>query len=79
MPEPLGMSAVALAKRLDVPRTQIELLVKGETGLGVDTAMRLSTIFGTTIEFWIKLQRAHGPARACETVDLSGIAPLTED
>ena len=39
---PLGMSALALAKRLDVPRTRIERLVKGETALSVDTAMRLS-------------------------------------
>ena len=74
---PLGMSALALAKRLDVPRTRIERLVKGETALSVDTAMRLSKFFGTTAEFWIDLQRAHDLARARDTVDLSGITPLT--
>ena len=74
---PLGMSALALAKRLDVPRTRIERLVKGETALSVDTAMRLSQFFGTTAEFWIDLQRAHDLARARDTVDLSGITPLT--
>ena len=74
---PLGMSALALAKRLDVPRTRIERLVKGETALRVDTAMRLSKFFGTTAEFWIDLQRAHDLARARDTVDLSGITPLT--
>ena len=74
---PLGMSALALAKRLGVPRTRIERLVKGETALSVDTAMRLSKFFGTTAEFWIDLQRAHDLARARDTVDLSGITPLT--
>ena len=75
--EPLGMSAIALAKRLNVPRTRIEWLVKGETALSVDTAMRLSKFFGTTAEFWINLQRAHDLARARETVDLSCIIPLS--
>ena len=74
--EPLGMSAIALAKHLNVPRTRIERIVKGETALSVDTALRLSKCFGTTAEFWINLQRAHDLARARETVDLSGISPL---
>ena len=74
--EPLGMSAIALAGQLKVPRTRIERLVKGETGLSVDTAMRLAKFFGTTAEFWIDLQRAHDLARAHETVDLSDITPL---
>ncbi len=74
--EPLGMSAPALAKRLGVPRTRIERLVKGETSLSVDTAMRLSKFFGNTAEFWMNLQRACDLARARETLDLSGIEPL---
>ena len=74
--EPLGMSAIALAKRLNVPRTRIERLVKGETSLTVDTAMQLSRFFGNTPKFWMNLQRAHDVARARETVDLSGITPL---
>ena len=73
---PLGMSAITLAKRLNVPRTRIERVVKGETVLSVDTAMRLSKFFGTTAEYWINLQRAHDLARARETIDLSGITPL---
>ena len=74
--EPLGMSAIALAKRLNVPRTRIERLVRGETSLSVDTAMRLARFFGNTPEFWMNLQRAHDLARARETVDLTDITPL---
>ena len=74
--KPLDMSAIALAKRLKVPRTRIERLVKGETSLTVDTAMRLARFFGNTPEFWMNLQRAYDLARARETVDLTDITPL---
>ena len=74
--DPLGMSPIALAKRLHVPRTRIERLVKGETALTVDTAIRLATFFGTTPEYWMNLQRAWDLARARETVDVSDITPL---
>ncbi len=74
--EPLGMSAIALARRLKVPRTRIERLVKGETALTVDTAMRLSKFFGNTAEFWMNLRRAYDLARARKIADLSDITPL---
>ena len=62
--EPIGMSAITLARRLNVPRTRIERLVKGETSVTVDTAMRLSKFFGNTPEFWMNLQRAYDLAQA---------------
>ena len=74
--DPLDMSAITLAKRLDVPRTRIERLVRGETALSADTAMRLAKFFGNTAEFWMNLQRAYDLARARKTVDLSNIEPL---
>lgn len=73
---PLGLSAIGLAKRLGVPRTRIERLVRGETALSADTAMRLARFFGTTPEYWMNLQRAWDLARARESVDVSGIVPL---
>lgn len=74
--DPLGMSVITLAKRLNVPRTRIERLVRGETALTIDTAMRLSKFFGNTAEFWVNLQRAYDLARARKTADLSDITPL---
>jgi addiction module HigA family antidote len=73
---PLGLSALALARRIHVPRTRIERLVKGETAVSADTAMRLGRVFGTTPEYWMNLQRAWDLARARETIDVSGIKPL---
>jgi len=74
---PLDMSAIALAKRLNVPRTRIERLVKGQTGVTADTAMRLARVFGTTPDYWMNLQRAWDLARARERIDVSDIEPLT--
>jgi addiction module HigA family antidote len=56
---PLKLSPYALAKALGVPRTRVERLVREETALTADTALRLSRYFGTTAEFWMNLQAAH--------------------
>ena len=74
--EPLGMGAIELAKRLHVPRTRVERLVRGDTALTVDTAIRLSRFFGNTPEFWMNLQRSYDLARVRESVDVSDIIPL---
>jgi addiction module HigA family antidote len=56
---PLKLSPYRLAKALGVPRTRIERLVREETALTADTALRLSRYFGTTPEFWMNLQIGH--------------------
>jgi antitoxin HigA-1 len=53
---PLGMSAYALATHLRVPRTRVERLVREETPVTPDTALRLARYFGTTPDFWLALQ-----------------------
>ena len=72
----LGLSALALARRIGVPRTRIERLVKGETGVSTDTALRLARFLNTTPEFWLHLQRAHDLDRARREIDVSHITPL---
>ena len=74
--DPLGLSPIALAKRLHVPRTRIERLVREETAVTADTAMRLAKAFGTTPEYWMNLQRAWELAHARNTVDVSDITPV---
>lgn len=69
--KPLDLSAIALAKRLNVPRTRIERLVKQETNLSADSAIRLATFFDTTPEYWMNLQGAWDLAQAQNAVDVS--------
>ncbi len=54
--DPLEMSAGTLAKKLNVPRTRIERIVTGKTGITSDTALRLARFFDTTPELWMNLQ-----------------------
>jgi addiction module HigA family antidote len=56
---PLGMSAGALAKAIGVPRNRIERIIKGERGVGTDTALRLARYFGSTPELWTSMQAAY--------------------
>jgi addiction module HigA family antidote len=53
---PLGLSANALARRIDVPVTRVSEIVRGKRGITADTALRLGRLFGTSSEFWLGLQ-----------------------
>jgi len=47
------MTPYALAAQLRVPRTRVERLVREETAITPDTALRLARYFRTTPEFWL--------------------------
>lgn len=53
---PMKLTAYAVARACDVPRTRIERLMREETPLAADTALRLGRYFGTTPTFWMNLQ-----------------------
>jgi addiction module HigA family antidote len=57
--EPLGLSARALARDLDVPANLITRILRGETRITARTAILLSRRFGNSAEFWMNLQSAH--------------------
>lgn len=73
---PLDMSAGKLAKALDVPRTRIERLVKGQTAMTTDTALRLAKFFSTTPLYWMNMQTQYDLATDSEKLDLSTVKPL---
>ncbi|WP_143530351.1 HigA family addiction module antitoxin [Rhizobium sp. RU36D] len=52
------MTPYALAKKLNVPRTRIERIVAGKTGITSDTALRLAKFFKTAPQFWMNLQNS---------------------
>jgi addiction module HigA family antidote len=65
---PLGMSAGALAKKLNVPRTRIERLVKESHPVTADTALRLAKYFDTTPHYWLSMQVAYDLGREASTL-----------
>ncbi|MDR6668833.1 HigA family addiction module antitoxin [Rhizobium sp. 1399] len=68
--KPLAMSAGALARKLNVPRTRIERLASEQTPVTTDTALRLAKYFRTTPDFWLNLQSSY---------DLSSQAPALQE
>ena len=74
--DPLDMGAITFARRLNVPRTRIERLVKGVTSVTPDTALRLARAFNTTPAYWMNMQTNYDMSVASKVVDVSGIEPL---
>ena len=56
---PLGLSVNALARKLHVPATRMNDIVRGRRGISADTALRLSRYLGTSPEFWLNLQTTY--------------------
>lgn len=53
---PLGMSANALAKALNVTPARINDIVRERRGVTADTALRLAQYFGGDAQSWLNLQ-----------------------
>ncbi len=53
---PLGLTAYALAKAIDVPQTRISEIVHERRSITADTAVRLGRFFRTSPELWMNLQ-----------------------
>lgn len=56
---PLGLSANALARDLNVPAPRINDIVRKRRGISADTAMRLARHFGGDARSWLNLQVAY--------------------
>lgn len=61
---PLGLSSNALALALRVPVTRISEIVRERRGITADTALRLARYFGTTADFWMRMQMSYDLALA---------------
>lgn len=58
--EPLGLTANALAKALNVPPNRITAIIKHQRSVTGDTALRLERLerhLGMSAEFWLGLQK----------------------
>ncbi|MEW6488802.1 MAG: HigA family addiction module antitoxin [Thermodesulfobacteriota bacterium] len=56
---PLGLSANALARRLQVPPNRITAILNEKRAVTADTALRLARFFGTTPQLWLNLQASY--------------------
>ena len=75
---PLRLSAGSVAKAAGIPRTRIERIMREETGISADTALRLGRIFGMSADFWMNLQSRFDLQTAAELAgaDIAAIKEL---
>ncbi len=55
--EPLGLKQEDVARALGVHRTTINEVLNGRRAITPDMALRLSHVFSTTPEYWLRLQQ----------------------
>ena len=55
----IGMTALELGKRLEVPNNRLYQIINGKRDITADTALRLGQFFGTGPEFWLNLQKSY--------------------
>lgn len=57
--EELNLSANKFASMLHVPTNRITQILNEQRSISANTALRLAIFFGTSAEFWLKLQNAY--------------------
>src|ERR1700738_1834627 len=77
---PMKLTPYAVARAIGVPRTRIERLVREETPVTADTALRLARYFETSAAFWMGIQAQYELKRAEDDLakDLRAIAPIRD-
>jgi addiction module HigA family antidote len=59
-----GLSIAEAARGLGITRQQLYRIVRGESGISSDVALRLEQAIGSTAELWLGLQAAYDLAQA---------------
>ena len=65
----LGLSVTAAAKVLGVTRPTVSKLINGRAAISPEMAIRLSKAFGSTPEFWLRLQLNYDLAQVAAKAD----------
>jgi len=75
--KPLGVSPRSVAFRLKVSPSTFSRLIKGQSSISPEMALRLSKCIGRSPESWLLMQDNYNLWQAKKRIDLTGIEPLT--
>ncbi len=75
-PEPYRVSGRELAYRLDVAPSTLSRILKGQSRITTDMALRLSKALGRTPESWLAMQDRHDLWVARQIMDLTRVSKL---
>ena len=73
---PLEVSPRSVALRLKVSPSTFSRLIKGQSSISPEMALRLSRCLGRSPESWLLMQDNYDLWQAKEKIDLAGIEPL---
>lgn len=74
--EPLELSQNALANAIGVPSNRINAIIRGQRSVTADTDLRLTTYFGLSKGYFLRLQNNFELLEAERKTDLSNIVPF---
>ncbi len=74
--EPRGISGRALAEKLDVAASTLSRILKGNSRITPEMALRLSKAVGRSAESWLAMQDLHDLWVARQHVDLKRVGKL---
>ena len=61
---PMEISKYRLSKETGISQTALGEIIAGQRALSIENGLRLSRFFGTSEEFWNRLQLDHDAAKA---------------
>lgn len=62
--EESGLTLAELSKRLNTTPQNLNILIQGKKNLSIDMAGKLSEMLGTTVEYWVTLQKLYDKMQA---------------
>jgi antitoxin HigA-1 len=74
--EPFGLSCSFLASKLGVNESALSRILKQQSGVNPEMALRLSAVLGRSPESWLALQDAYDLWQARQRVNLGSITKL---
>ena len=76
---PHGISGRELAEKLDVAASTLNRILKGNSGVSPEMALRLSKTLGRSPESWLAMQHNYDLSQAKRQVNLRNVARLHLD
>jgi addiction module HigA family antidote len=74
--EPYGISCRNLATHLGVAASTMSRILKGQSSVTPEMALRLSKVLGRTPESWLAMQDNYELWQARQTLNLSNVQPM---
>jgi addiction module HigA family antidote len=71
--EPAGISCRFLARQLDVASSTLNRILKAQSAISPEMALRLSKAFGRTPESWLVMQDNYNLWHAKQHIDLTNV------